>query len=143
MSDEKIPDGFKPHFKKSLFTDPWEPIYSEQRADRLRLGLFLSTAHCNSRGLVHGGLISTLADNAMGLSCVQVMQAADIEVLGLVTMSLRTDYINTASLGEWLVVDTDYVKCGKSICFTRALIRAGERVIAKADATFKVILPRE
>jgi hypothetical protein len=22
-----IPEGFEPHFRKSPFTDPWEPLY--------------------------------------------------------------------------------------------------------------------
>lgn len=138
----EIPEGFEPHFKSSKFTDPWEPLYSQRMNDRVRIGVRLSEAHCNSRGLVHGGLIASLADNAMGLSCVAVMQANNLEVMGLVTISLRTDYIGTAKLGEWLYVDTDYVKAGKSIGFTRAMIYGDGKVIAKADANFKVIRPR-
>jgi len=33
------------------------------------MGLWLAKPHTNSRGLIHGGLISALADNAMGYSC--------------------------------------------------------------------------
>ena len=141
-SEPKIPDGFTPHFKRSKFTDPWEPLYSRKMVGRVRIGLHLSAAHCDSRGLVHGGLIATLADNAMGLSCVQVMNAAGFEAAGLVTISLQTDYMSTAKLGAWLAVDPDYIKCGKSICFARALITADDKVIAKANASFKVIQPR-
>jgi len=71
-----LPDGFKPHFRKSNLTDPWEPIYSSVLEDRVQIGLYLDEPHCNARGFVHGGLISALSDNAMGLSCVQVLRSA-------------------------------------------------------------------
>src|ERR1700741_2652160 len=66
---QNIPEGFEPHFRKSPLTDPWEPIYSRKTPNAVILGLRLAKPHTNSRGLIHGGLIAALADNAMGLSC--------------------------------------------------------------------------
>ena len=66
-----IPPGFERHFRQSPVTDPWEPIYSRKTSDVVVLGLVAEAAHTNSRGFVHGGLISALADNAMGLSCAR------------------------------------------------------------------------
>ena len=37
------------------------------------MGLRLAKPHTNSRGLIHGGLIAALSDNAMGYSCAQAM----------------------------------------------------------------------
>ena len=68
------PEGFEPHFRKSPLTEPWEPIYSQRLDDRVIIGLYAREPHTNSRGMVHGGLIAALADNAMGLSCVQVLK---------------------------------------------------------------------
>ena len=131
------PDGFQRHFPRSGLTDPWEPLYSQILPDRICIGLYLSEAHCNSRGLVHGGLIASLADNAMGLSCVQTLKTAGRDVSGLVTLTLNAEYLGAAKLGQWLVVDTDYVKAGGSICFARAQIRADDAVVALASASFK------
>ena len=63
------PDGFTPHFRDSPLTDPWKPLWSRIVDRTVILGLWLAVPHTNSRGLAHGGLISALADNAMGLSC--------------------------------------------------------------------------
>ncbi|HEX5006792.1 MAG TPA: thioesterase, partial [Hyphomonadaceae bacterium] len=60
-----IPSGFEPHFRKSPLTDPWEPLYSKHLPDRIVLGLHTRQPHTNSRGLIHGGLIAALADNAL------------------------------------------------------------------------------
>ena len=68
----EIPAGFEPHFRKSPFTDPWEPLYSKKTDKAVIMGLRLAKAHTNSRGLPHGGLIASLADNAMGYSCALV-----------------------------------------------------------------------
>ena len=68
-----IPDGFEPHFRKSPLTDPWEPLYSKRTDKAVIIGLRLAKPHTNGRGLVHGGLITALADNAMGYSCAQAM----------------------------------------------------------------------
>src|SRR6266851_5137655 len=66
-----VPDGFEPHFRKSPFTDPWEPLYSKRTDKAVIMGLRLAKPHTNARGLIHGGLIAALADNAMGYSCAQ------------------------------------------------------------------------
>ncbi|MEH6566585.1 MAG: hypothetical protein V7756_14750 [Halopseudomonas sp.] len=69
MSDTEIPPGYQLHDRRSGLTDPWQPIYQRSHAAGLSLGLRAGAAHVNSREFVHGGLISALADNAMGLSC--------------------------------------------------------------------------
>jgi hypothetical protein len=30
MADQKIPEGFERHFRQSLLTGPWEPLYSKR-----------------------------------------------------------------------------------------------------------------
>ena len=133
------PAGFEPHFRKSPLTDPWEPLFSCKLVDRVKLGVHAREPHTNSRGMVHGGLIAALADNAMGLSCVQVLLAEGRKPEGgLVTVSMATDFIGAAKLGQWVEVDTQYVKAGRTLCFAQAFVTADGEVIARADARFKV-----
>ena len=134
------PQGFEPHFRRSPLTEPWEPIYSQRTNDRVIIGLYARDMHTNSRGMVHGGLIAALADNAMGLSCVQVLTAAGRKPEGgLVTVSLATDFIGAAKLGQWVAFDTQYVKTGRTLCFAQAFVTADGEVIARADARFRVL----
>lgn len=140
MDEQLVPDGFEQHFRRSAVTDPWEPIYSRKLDDRLQIGLVLAEAHCNSRGLVHGGVIASLADNAMGLSCVFALANSGRDPgKGLVTVSLGTDYLGSGKLGQWLAIDPEPVKLGGSICFARAMITADGAPIAMANATFKIL----
>src|SRR5262245_8824196 len=140
MTPSEIPAGFEPHFRKSPLTEPWEPLYSKRLADRVVLGLHARQSHTNSRGLIHGGLIAALADNAMGLSCVQVMAGEGRKPEGgLVTVSMATDFVGAAKLGQWVEFDTQYVKTGRTLCFAQAFVTAGGEVIARADARFRVL----
>ncbi len=140
MTEPTIPEGYSPHFRKSRFTDPWEPLFSRTLAREVSIGLVLSEAHCNSRGLVHGGLIASLADNAMGLSCMAALQEESRRAPGgLVTITLNTDYLGSAKIGQWLATDTHFVKTGGSICFADSLVRADGVPVARASATFKVL----
>ena len=119
MTSTEIPVGYEPHFRKSPFTDPWEPLYS-QRTDRaVILGLRLAKPHTNSRGLIHGGLIAALADNAMGYSCGQMMGAMGGGQSSLVTISLAVDFIGSAQIGQWLAVESEVIRTGHTICFAQ------------------------
>lgn len=133
----ETPEGFEPHFRKSGLTDPWEPIFSKVvPGEAVILGLRIGPAHANSRGLAHGGLIAALADNAMGLSCIE--QAGRETVSGLLTASMTTDYVGVAKLGQWLEFTTSFVKIGKSICFAQCFVTADGKPCARANATFSV-----
>ena len=135
MTSTAIPDGYEPHFRKSPFTDPWEPLYSRRTDRAVLLGLRLAKPHTNSRGLIHGGLIAALSDNAMGYSCAHVMGG----VSSLVTISLAVDFIGSAQIGQWLAVESEVIRTGHTICFAQCLIKADEAVIARANATFRVV----
>jgi uncharacterized protein (TIGR00369 family) len=135
----EIPAGFEPHFRKSPFTDPWEPLYSKKTEQAVVMGLRLAKPHTNARGLIHGGLIASLADNAMGYSCAQAMGWAS----SLVTISLAVDYVGSGQIGQWLAVESMVIKTGSTICFAQSLIKADDAIIARANGTFRVVPKRE
>ena len=130
----EVPDGFERHFRQSPLTDPWEPLYSKRTEKAVIIGLRLARPHTNSRGLIHGGLIAALSDNAMGYSCAHIMGGAS----SLVTIGLALDFVGTAQVGQWLSVETDVIKTGSTICFAQCLIKADDSIIARANATFRV-----
>ncbi|MGA7809007.1 PaaI family thioesterase [Bradyrhizobium sp.] len=135
MTSTDIPDGFEPHFRNSPFTDPWEPLYSKKTEKAVIMGLRLARPHTNARGLIHGGLIASLADNAMGYSCAQAMGWAS----SLVTISLAVDFAGSAAIGQWLAVESDVIRTGSTICFAQCLIKADDAVIARGNGTFRVV----
>ena len=135
MNAPEIPEGFEPHFRKSPLTDPWEPLYSKRTGKAVIIGLRLATPHTNARGLIHGGLIAALADNAMGLSCGQQLGWTS----SLVTIGLAVDFTGSATTGQWLTVESDVIRTGSTICFAQSLVKADDTTIARANGTFRVV----
>lgn len=133
--DEAVPNGFARHFRHSPVTDPWEPIYSRQTEQKIVLGLRVRENHTNARGLAHGGLISALADNAMGLSCASQFSTPH----SLLTVNLSIDFMGVAKIGDWLEFDTVFTKIGSTLCFAQAYITADGAACAKASATFRAM----
>lgn len=127
-----IPSGFQRHQRRSGLTEPWEPIYIRHHQDGISLGIRASAGHTNSRGFVHGGLISALADNAMGLSCAHGGAAG-----GLVTVSMSVDFVGAAQIGQWIEFRAQVTKRGQSLSFASALVRADGSVCARASSVFK------
>ncbi|MDB5620913.1 PaaI family thioesterase [Tardiphaga sp.] len=138
MTDTDIPDGFARHTRSSPLTEPWEPIYSKSTDRAVLIGLRLTRPHTNSRGMAHGGLITSLADNAMGMSCGHVIGGG----ARLVTVNLSVDFLGPAQVGQWLQVESDVIKTGNRLCFAQALVTADGVPCARANGTFSVAQPK-
>ena len=105
MTDTDVPEGFEPHLRVSPLTEPWKPLYAKKTDRAVIIGLRLARPHTNGRGLVHGGLIAALADNAMGYSCAQVTNWTT----SLVTVSLSIDFVGSAEIGQWCSIESDVI----------------------------------
>ena len=126
---------FNPHFRSSPMTDPWEPIFSKVTKEAVIIGLEADSQHCNSRGFVHGGLISAIADNAMGLSCSHYHD----QISGLVTINLHLDFAAPARIGQWIEFETTGIKSGKSIDMAQGQVIADGKLCAFMAASFSVV----
>ena len=135
---EDIPEGFERHTRRSPLTDPWEPLYTKRTDKAVIIGLRLAKPHTNGRGLIHGGLIAALADNAMGLSAVTVARQDRPDQRGAVTVGLTLDFIDSAQQGEWLEVHPLVLKCGGTLAFVECRVLCGARIIARGSASFRV-----
>jgi uncharacterized protein (TIGR00369 family) len=130
-----VPSGFEPLTRRSPLSDPWQPLYAKTTDKAVIVGLRLATPHTNSRGLIHGGLIAALADAAMGYSCAHRLGGLS----SLVTVGLAVDFTGSARIGQWLAIESDVIKTGSTICFAQCLAIADDAVIARANATFRVV----
>ena len=140
--------NYQPHTHRSPLTDPWEPLFSRHTAnapsdapsDALYLALEIREAHCNARGFAHGGLISALADNAMGHSAVlQARRRAGAEKASAVTVSLSLDFIDSARLSDCVEFQPTVLKVGRTLAFVDCRVVCGDRLIARGSATFRMV----
>lgn len=129
-----IPNGFEPLFRTSPVLDLIGPLYSRGEGAALAIGLRVEAKHCNARGTVHGGILATLADVALGYT----MAFASTPPAGLVTANLTLDFAGTAKIGDWLETRVDIQKQGSRLSFGNCYISTNEQRIVRASAVFLV-----
>lgn len=135
MRTEDIPEGFSPLFRSSPFLDTIGPLYGRGSGESLSIALHIDAKHTNARGFAHGGVLSTLADIALGYA----MESAAKESVSLVTASLTLDYAGTAKLGDWIETTVDIQKIGGRLAFANAYLSVGHNRIVRASAVFLVV----
>ena len=145
-----IPEGFEPIQAGAPFVDLVGPFYFKEIRNVVAIGLLVEEKHCNSAGTAHGGLISTMADIALGNS-IGHASISDEErkswredgfelkrrPVSRVTVNLTTDYAGFAQVGDWVEMHVDIQKLGKSLSFANAyLLSKGER-IARTSGVYR------
>jgi acyl-coenzyme A thioesterase 13 len=129
-----VPEGYQPLFRTSPYVELIGPLYSRGEGAALQIGLRAERKHCNQRGTVHGGILATLADIALGYA----MAFATTPPSNLVTANLSLDFAGAAREGDWLETRVDIQKQGSRLAFGNCYItRDGERIV-RASAVFLV-----
>ncbi|TAN54778.1 MAG: PaaI family thioesterase [Betaproteobacteria bacterium] len=130
----ETPEGFKPLFRTSPALELIGPLYSCGEGGQLEIGLRVERKHCNARGTVHGGVLATLADVALGYA----MAFATDPPTTAVTASLSLDFAGSATPGDWLQTKVDIQKQGSRLAFANCYISKGGERIVRASAVFLV-----
>ena len=129
-----VPAGFEPLFRSSPFLERTGPFYCKARGAALQIGLRVLEHHLNARGAVHGGLLMTMADIALGYA----MATSVDPPVAAVTSSLTTDFAGSAKLGDWLESTVDIQKVGRTLAFANVYLSVGEQRIVRASGVFAV-----
>lgn len=130
-----LPEGYGPLPRNSNFLQMVGPLFCKPDGEMLVLGLRIEERHANSRGIAHGGLLTTLADLALGYNCARMVGPDQ----HLATVSITIDFASTARVGDWLAARTDVQQTGKRLGFANCYLTVGERRIARASGIFSVI----
>ena len=130
--DARIPDGFSPIFMVEPFTTRIGPIYSKKEDHQFLLGFLVDASHLNIERVVHGGMLSSLADQAIGVNVAH----ANGQHNDVLTIHLSVDFISPAHLGDWVQTTTTLSKVNGRIRFGNCELRVQERLVLKASAIF-------
>ena len=90
--------------------------------------------HLNGAGGVHGGVLATLVDSAMG----QAVRSVTRDGQGLATSQLTVTYLSPGKPGE-LVATAQVRKRGKSLVVCDADIEQDGEAVVHAVATFALL----
>jgi uncharacterized protein (TIGR00369 family) len=130
-----IPEGFKAIEHTGPFLAQNGPLYCKKADGKLILGLRIDERHTNMRGIVHGGMLVTLADSALGT----VLYNARKPPQPMVTVSLTTEFIESAVPNDWVEAHVEVLRIGSRLAYANCYLQVGERRILRASAVFAVV----
>ena len=95
--------------------------------------------HVNLQGLVHGGMLATLADTAMGLAVRTSLEPGRRHV----TAQLSMEFLSPGKAGR-IIARGHTVKIGRQLGFAECkVVDARGRVLARAHSTLSVTATRD
>jgi uncharacterized protein (TIGR00369 family) len=134
MSHAEIPAGFAPIFRTSPFLETIGPLYSAGSGAQLIVGLRVQEKHTNARGTLHGGVLASIADIALGYG----LATSTGTPTSMVTASLSVDFAGSAREGDWVETSLDIQKVGARMAFANVYFSVGNERIARASGVFLV-----
>lgn len=146
---DDVPAGFERLATSSPFIMTIGPFYQQRVADKVIVGLLVEKHNCNTGGSLHGGMFGALADIAIGNNIALALHThaggsaedlpQDRPVARLTTVSMSTDFVGTAKVGDWIEVHVDVQKAGQTLAFANAYLMNGDVRVGRVSAVFRVL----
>ena len=131
----QMPEGYEIFDPVDPFENNAGPFYyRSDTTDGILFAMIAEKRHCNSHGIVHGGLMMTMADLTM---VVTARWGTDIRQF--VTVSMNTDFVNAGQLGDMIYCRAELVRRTGSLAFVSARVFTDENVLLSCNAVVKRI----
>ncbi|MDP1631591.1 MAG: PaaI family thioesterase [Caulobacter sp.] len=135
MTDETVPDppeGFKLS-RRGPYTAHNGPFFHRLIDGQVEHAFFALKRHCNSLGIVHGGMLSSFMD---GMLAGAVVKETGFSV---VTVHLSLDFLSMARAGDWVLAEARVTRKTNELVFAEGRARVGSRDVIRASGLFKPV----
>lgn len=137
MSAPEAPLFPPPGFRETRLIDPFEifvgPVFETGAGAGRRFLFKVDARHVNMRGALHGGMLATFADLALGQA---VWEATDNAAC--VTLNMQTQFLKAAVLGDIVEVAPEIVRRTRALVFARGDFTVADDVIFTAASVWKL-----
>jgi uncharacterized protein (TIGR00369 family) len=107
------------------------PIW--RRGDAL-FGFVATDKHRNHRGIVHGGMLTTFADQAMGMTGRRATGEKPHA-----TIEINVQFIGAVKVGDFVEAHCEIVRETRSVLFIESKVKVGTRIVAAASGIWKIL----
>jgi uncharacterized protein (TIGR00369 family) len=124
------PDGYVPS-TRGPYTTHNGPMFHRKTETGLQHAFFVLPRHCNSMGIVHGGMLSTFFDGVVAGAVGRVTGGMSV------TVHLSLDFLAMARAGEWLYGEAKVTRQTRDLVFAEGRIHIGDKDILRGSGVFK------
>jgi uncharacterized protein (TIGR00369 family) len=125
-------------YRETKLIDPFEqfvgPLYEIGEGIARRYALIVDERHVNMRGVIHGGMLMTLADMTLGQA---VWDACDHAAC--VTLSMQTQFLKGVHQGDILEVTPQLSRKTRSMIFIRGDYQVAGETVFTASSVWKLL----
>lgn len=105
-----------------------------------RMSLVLEEKHTNPNGVVHGGVLCTLMDEACGWAVMTVRGYEAMVAAPHATVDMNVSFLSGARPGDKLTITARALRVGRSVAFAEAEVQRNEdTLMAKGRFTFVIM----
>lgn len=133
--EEGVPSGYRRMLGGGAFMQQLGPVYMRRLDNgQAAIGLRVTPGHLNMQGITHGGMLATIADSALGINVALARGRRAAQV----TLSLTTDFLSSANVGEWLEAWVTVHHLDEKLAHASCELRVDVRAVVRASAVFSL-----
>ncbi len=126
--------GWEEIVNHTAFGDLVGPIWKREDGERPRFGFVVAPKHLNRAGNLHGGMLMTVADQAMAMTA-RVATGGKRHA----TIELNIQFIGAVRLGEFVEAHPEVVRATRSLVFMQAKMFVGTRLVVTTNGIWKIL----
>jgi uncharacterized protein (TIGR00369 family) len=127
-----------PGYTETRLIDPFEihvgPVFERGANGAKRYALLVDDRHLNMRGIVHGGMMMTFADAALGQAAWDATDHAPS-----VTLNMQTQFLKGARAGDLIEVEPVVLRQTRALLFIRGDFKVGGEVVMAVASVWKLL----
>ena len=127
-----------PGFVETALVDPFEifigPVFEQGALRDKTFALPIDERHVNARGVIHGGMLMTFADCALGQAVWEVTGHIPV-----VTLNMQGQYLKPAQTGDVVFVKPELIRRTRAFVFMRGDFKVREETIFAATSVWKIL----
>ena len=133
MSFDPMTQGWRPMRGNAMPAGIGVP-WAKRVGDAWRYAMLTAQDHANPQGSVHGGILMTFADHALGVYAWEAAKRAPC-----VTIQLNTHFLAPVGPGDFVELQGDVTRATRGLVFVRGILSAGDREVAAIDGIWRVL----
>jgi uncharacterized protein (TIGR00369 family) len=110
------------------------PIWARKRDGTWEYGFIAEDKHENRQGAIHGGMLMTFADHAIGMAAWEGGGRRKC-----VTMQLETQFLAPVVNGDFVECRAEIVRAARTVVFMRGFLLVRERPVLAATGIWKIV----
>lgn len=134
--DPPPPKGFVLQPGRGPFTSRNGPYYHRPFEGGVQQAFFARKRHCNSVGIVHGGMLSAFMDGLLAFAAGRASGATPV------TVHLSIDFLDMGRTGDWVIGEARVVRLTRDLAFAEGSASVSDRPVVRASGVFKLMKAR-